>query len=197
VTDAIDTPLDDDAFDDQLPFHLQIKAAVYFTPVQIARSAARLLAPRPGMVVLDVGAGAGKFCITAASTVPDATFVGIEWRGELVALANRLAEKAGLSNVSFAHGDALDLDWSPYDGFYLYNPFAEQLFPPGCGLDRTTDFDPHNYILYVTAVRERLASVRAGTRVVTYHGFGAPLPENYEWVSGDPTGRLELWIKTT
>jgi 16S rRNA C967 or C1407 C5-methylase (RsmB/RsmF family) len=50
---------EDDVFDHQLPQRLQLKSAVHFTPVAVAKLAARLLAPRPGMRVLDVGAGPG------------------------------------------------------------------------------------------------------------------------------------------
>jgi tRNA G46 methylase TrmB len=90
-----------------------------------------MLAPEPGMSVLDVGAGAGKFCITAALAMPNAQFVGIEWRPHLVRFATRLAREWSLSNVRFVHGDALALDWSLYDAFYLYNPFAEQILNRG------------------------------------------------------------------
>lgn len=150
------------------------------------------------MAVLDVGAGAGKFCITAALAVPSARFIGVEQRPHLVRFATRLAREWAVSNVRFLHGDALELDWSNYDAFYFYNPFAEQLFEPGLELDRTIDFNPARFILSVMAVRKRLAGARIGTRVVTYHGYGAEPPSGYELASGRSVGsdRVELWIKT-
>jgi SAM-dependent methyltransferase len=188
----------DDAFDEQLPGCLQIKSSMHFTPLVVARQAATLLAPEPGMTVLDVGAGAGKFCLAAALAVPTATFIGVELRGHLVRLASRLAMQLALQNVRFLHCDALNLDWSQFDAFYLYNPFAEQLFEPAFVLDRSIELDPLNFVVYVTGVRRRLAEARIGTRLVTYHGFGAPPPLGYELTRQEPAGtdRVDLWIKT-
>ncbi len=188
----------DDAFDEQLPAGLQLKASLHFTPVAVARHAARLLAPRAGMTVLDIGAGAGKFCLAAALAVPTATFVGVEWRGHLVQLASRLAARLGVDNARFIHADALALDWSGYDAFYLFNPFAEQLLESAFILDHSIDLDPVNFIHHVTAARQRLALARTGTRLVTYHGYGAPPPLGYELGGREPVGSdfVDLWIKT-
>jgi SAM-dependent methyltransferase len=196
----LDVDLAEDAtFDDRLPLSLRPKAAQHFTPVEVARYAAGLLAPDPGMFVLDVGAGAGKFCIAAGLAAPKALFVGVERRPHLVRLATRLAREWRVSNVRFVHGEALDLDWSVFDSFYFYNPFGEQLFHPALLLDHTIDFDPASFITYVMAVRQRLAGARLGTRLVTYHGYGGPPPDGYELISDASIGtdRVELWIKTT
>jgi SAM-dependent methyltransferase len=189
---------DDDAFDDYLPRNLQVKSSVHFTPIAIGRHVAPLLAPKPGMAVLDVGAGPGKFCLAAAAQVPGARFVGVEFRGHLVEIARNLARRLQLPNAEFVHANAFDLDWSGYDAFYLYNPFAEQLYGNALRLDQAIDLDPANYVTYVSAVRRRLAAARLGTRVATYHGFGGPAPEGYELARDDSMGsdRIELWIKT-
>jgi len=191
--------LDDETFDDRLPISLRHKAALHFTPVDVARYAAGLLAPDPGMFVLDVGAGAGKFCIAAALAVPNARFVGVEQRPHLVRFATRLASEWAVSNVRFVLGQALDLDWSLYDAFYFYNPFGEQLFEPALLLDHTIDFDPASFALYVMGARQRLGQARLGTRLVTYHGYGGSPPQGYELVSVTSIGTdaVELWIKTT
>lgn len=191
-------PADDQAFDELLPLNLQRKSSRHFTPVDVALRAARLLAPEPGMSVLDVGAGAGKFCLAAALAMPAVQFVGVEWRPHLVRLATRIASEWGLTNVRFAAADALDLDWSGFDAFYFYNPFAEQLFDAAHALDHSIDLDAIHYLPYVTAVSRRLADARLGTRVVTYHGYGAPLPLGYALAHAAPIGsdRVELWIKT-
>jgi predicted O-methyltransferase YrrM len=133
----------------------------------------------------------------AALAVPEARFVGVEWRPHLVRLATRLAAGAGVSNVRFIHGDALDLDWSDYDAFYFYNPFAEHLFDGVFGLDHTIELDPLDYVVYVNAVTERLARARVGTRVVTYHGLGTALPDAYFLAKANAmaSDTVELWIK--
>jgi len=190
--------LSDDSFDERLPADLRVRASTFFTPVHVAECAARLLTTSPGTTVLDVGAGAGKFCIAAALAVPSCKFIGVEWRPHLVALANALADELAVPNVRFIHGDALDLDWSSFDSFYFFNPFAEQSDESEFRLDRTIDVDPDNFIRCVYGAREKLASARVGTRVVTYHGFGASPPRGYEPSREDPVHcrRLQLWVKT-
>jgi predicted RNA methylase len=191
-------PDEDDVFDHQLPRRIQVQSTVHFTPVAVARCAARLLAPRPGMRVLDVGSGPGKFCVVAACEVPEATFVGVELRPHLVRMARKLASRVGVQNVSFVHADAMDVDWSAFDAFYFYNPFAEQLYDDAFLLDRSLSFAPSNFDEYVLGTRGRLAAASVGTRVVTYHSFGAPAPDGYDFVESHPIGtdQLELWIKT-
>lgn len=188
---------EDEAFDCQLPRRLQMKSALHLTPAGVAREAAHLLAPRPGMRILDVGAGPGKFCVLAAREAPGCTFVGVELRPSLIKLARKLAARTALPNVSFVEGNALDLDWSDYDAFYFYNPFGEQLLGKAFQLDRTLALHPARFLDYVRGARERLAAAPIGTRIVTYHGLGAPPPRGYERVNTPVTGayRLELWIK--
>jgi SAM-dependent methyltransferase len=190
---------EDVAFDEQLPINLQLQAGVHFTPVAVARVAAQLLAPHSGMSVLDVGSGAGKFCITAASAIPEVEFVGVEWRPYLIQVARSIAARSAVSNVQFIQADALDIDWSEFDAFYFFNPFAEQMFDEGFKLDGAIASDPLDFITYVGAVRQRLARARLGTRVVTFHGFGATPPLCYEFKGSQSSlaGRLELWVKTS
>lgn len=187
----------DEAFDRQLPFSLQLKSSMHFTPIAVAKQAAALLAPEPGMSVLDVGAGAGKFCLAAAAAAPHATFVGVELRGHLVRFADRMASQLALHNVRFVYADAFELDWGEFDAFYLYNPFAEQLFERAFVLDQSIDLHPVNFDVYVEAVRQRLARARIGTRVVTYHGYGAAPPSGYDLARSERIGsdRVELWVK--
>lgn len=188
---------EDDFFDHQLPRRMQVKSSMHFTPVAVARCAARLLAPRPGMRVLDVGSGPGKFCIVAAREVPGATFVGVEIRPHLVHMARKLASRVGVQNATFVHANAMDVDWAAYDAFYFYNPFAEQLHD-GIVLDRSLSFEPSKFLEYVMGARQRLSTAAIGTRVVTYHSFGAPAPHGYDFVESHALGtdHLELWIKT-
>jgi len=190
--------IDDWAFDEELSLALRIRSSTHFTPVAVARLAARLLAPQPGMVVLDVGAGVGKFCITAAREVETAMFVGVEWRPHLVHVASAIRRRYALKNVRFVLGDAFDLDWSAFDAFYFYNPFAEQLLESAFALDDTIEFHPANFMRYIACVQRRLAMARVGTRIVTYHGFGGLPPAGYELAREDRIGsdRVELWLKT-
>jgi SAM-dependent methyltransferase len=190
--------LDDDLFDDQLPDRVQHHSSIHFTPVDVARFAARLLDWRAGTRILDVGAGIGKFCLVAAREAPTATFVGVELRAHLVEIAQQLADKYARANVRFVHGDALDLDWLGFDAFYFYNPFAEQRHRSIFVMDRTITLAPENFDHYVREVRMRLARAAIGTRVVTYHGLGGDLPRGFDRVSSFAIagGTLDLWIKS-
>ena len=193
-----ETLAEDVRFDSQLPYSLQLKSDEHFTSVEVARRVVTLLEPTPGMTILDVGSGVGKFCITAARAMPHAHFVGVEWRPHFVELANRLAQEARLANVQFIHGNAMDLDWRRYDAFYMFNPFGEHEFDPAFVLDNTIDFNPDNFRRHVAGTRQRLARTGIGTRLVTYHGFGAPPPRGYELVTREAFGRgsIDLWVKT-
>jgi len=188
---------EDDVFDHRFSRRLQLKSSIHFTPVAVARRAAHLLAPDPGMRVLDVGAGPGKLCVIAAREVPTCSFVGVELRPHLVRVARELTARLALTNARFIEGDAFELDWSEYDAFYFYNPFAEQLHNLDFAIDRSLTLAPARFLDYVTRAGERLARARIGTRVVTYHSLGAPPPPGYELIERHPIGTdcLELWIK--
>lgn len=189
---------EDQSFDFHLPQRVRVKSAFHFTPVTVARQAARLLAPEDGMRVLDVGSGPGKFCVVAARERPSCAFVGIEQRPALVELAWRLATRLAATNAMFLQGDALELDWSAYDSLYFYNPFGELLLSSSLVLDRTVAPSPTRFDQYVAGTRRKLAALRAGTRVVTYHGLGAADLDGYvlsECVQLG-TDHLKLWIKT-
>jgi SAM-dependent methyltransferase len=157
---------------------------VHWTPVEVARRAAAFLtADRgSGAKILDVGSGAGKFCLVAAATT-GASFVGVERNPRLVDEARRLATALDLENVAFRAGLMEDIDWSPFDGFYFYNPFGEQFLE-----EEETTLEPgapRGWPVYAHAVRTALAKLyltRPGTRVVTYHGLGAALPPGFELV---------------
>src|SRR3954467_12244399 len=98
---------EDDVFAVQLPRRMQMKSALHFTPVTVARRAAHLLAPKAGMRILDVGAGPGKFCVVAARELPSCTFTGVELRPHLVKLARKVAARAGVDNTVFIEGNAM------------------------------------------------------------------------------------------
>lgn len=189
-------PLTDDEIDSLLPESLWALARVHFTPVDVARLAAHLLAPVAGDRVLDVGAGVGKFCIAAALAHPEVTFVGVERRPALVELARSLAYRLGAANVEIIHGDAFELDWADYTGFYLFNPWGEHAHGGAPSLDDDGGRDAARFFRSVRTARERLALVPTGTRVVTYFGLGNRPPPGFEVTEiQHPTGRVERWVR--
>jgi SAM-dependent methyltransferase len=185
--------LSDAAIDALFPESIAELSARHFSPVSVARRAAELLAPTPHHRVLDLGAGPGKFCIVGADWT-GASFTGIEQRRHFVKAAIEATARSRVRNVYFIHANILDLDWRPYDSYYLFNPFAEQFLG---GIDGSQPVSPDRYGFYVREVRERLRLARTETRVVTYHGFGGSMPRGYRLAVREDAGsdELELWIK--
>lgn len=172
--------MSDAAFDGVLPTELRHLSAVHWTPYSVAVRAAEWLAPEPAMRVLDVGSGVGKLCVIGALAT-GAAWHGVERHRAAVRAAVGAAQAFGVSHrTHFVHGDALSIGWAPFDSFYFYNPF--EVFPL------------HDA---VPEILERLAWLRPGTRVVTYHGLGGEMPSCYRRIRREnlELGDLELWIR--
>ena len=187
-------PVSNALFDTILPEKVRQFSRMHWTPVEVAIRAAELLAPDPRARVLDVGSGAGKFCMIGALTT-EGTFTGVERRSSLVEVAQKTVEALGVPRVSFTHENMADLDWSHYDSFYLFNPFYEHIKPMS-RIDQHVLLGEAHFMQYVKIVEGKLARLRLGARVVTYHGFGGFFPPNFRRVIKEPQGNdfLELWV---
>ncbi len=190
-------PLENAQFDALYPSWAQAPSRIHWTPVEVARRAAELLVVHPGLRVLDVGAGAGKFCIVGALTT-SGDFHGIEQRPHLVTLAQETARRLRVLTAHFQLGNMRDVDWRAFQGFYLYNPFFENHVGVIDPVDDTVELDLALFSHYIHFVRAQLALAELGTRVVTFHGFGGELPAGYEREVYEKcgNGQLELWVKT-
>lgn len=184
-------------FDRMFPTIIKKLSTVHWTPVEVARKAAELLDTNATSKVLDIGSGCGKFCIIAALTRPGSYF-GIEQRSYLSEIAKEVATDFSLKNVTFIEGNMINLDWTQFDCFYLYNPFFENRMLPFGQIDNEIPANEIRYELYTETVCSKLAQLKTGTKVVTYHGFGSEFPESYELKQKEFVGTdyLELWIKT-
>src|SRR5450432_3979426 len=67
----------------------------------------RTLGVKPGMKVLDVGCGDGTTALPEARLGADV--LGVDIARNLVEAGNRRAQAAGLHNLRFQHGDAMNL----------------------------------------------------------------------------------------
>ncbi len=181
------------AVDQLFPDELRDRSHQHWTPVEVAVRAAELLTARPRQRILDIGSGVGKVCLVGAA-VSDATWWGVEQDAVQIAAANCAAWALDLEHKTrFVHGDGARLSWAEFDGFYFYNPFSTLMLAPHAS----------PFVRYATIQRtlrritQRLAAVPAGTRVVTYHGFGGPLPAGYTRQVHEPFGggALELWVR--
>jgi SAM-dependent methyltransferase len=99
----------------------------FWTPVDVAIRAAELLVVDHTTRVLDVGSGAGKFCVIGA-LVTGASFTGVEHRVRLVDVARECARKWRATGATFVHDRFHVLTWTDFDAFYFYNPFQEGVF---------------------------------------------------------------------
>ena len=57
--------IDDEKFHQLYPLHIQKLADKHWTPLKVAKYAVDFLVPEAGAKVLDIGSGAGKFCLAA------------------------------------------------------------------------------------------------------------------------------------
>lgn len=185
----------DSEFDKIYPYSVRQKSKVHWTPVKVAEAAASLLVDRPGIKVLDIGSGAGKFCLVGA-VVTNGIFTGIEQRKYLVDVSNSLFNNYGLSNAQAIHANILSVDFKQYDAFYFYNPFMENL----CihqRIDDTVRLSVDHYKRYLRYIHHQLTELPLGTKVVTYCSNGMKIPLSYRKERTYMDGSLDLWIKNS
>ena len=176
------------------PAAIQAVAAKHWTPLEVAKKSADFLAISSGVKVLDIGSGAGKFCLTAAHYHPETSFYGIEQRKDLVELCNDLKKKLELNNISFICNNITNIDFAEYDHFYFYNSFYENI-DGTLKIDYKVEYSEELYDVYNRYLYKQLDKKPPGTRLVTYHSFGSEIPKEYEIVNTDYEEYLKFWIK--
>lgn len=184
----------DEAFNALYPEPVRMVAGKHWTPVEVAMKVAEFLNTHAGAKILDIGSGAGKFCLIAAKRFPRLSFTGIEQRKNLVHLSNQLKKKAGLLNVDFIHGNLENFDISRFDHFYFYNAFYENL-PGTQKIDLNVRYSEKLYDFYNLVLYKKLLQMPQGTRLATYHSLGNEVPPGFEVVSTDYAGFLKFWVK--
>jgi predicted RNA methylase len=185
----------DTRFDSVYPKNVQDVSGHFWTPVSIALTGAEWLRAAGCGSLLDVGAGAGKFCIVNRLAAEYAT-EGIEQRAALVQVARDAA--AGYeADVRFEHGTIEQVEPSRFDAFYFYNPFGENHYASADCFDETVELSNQRCMRDLAIVEGWLDRAKSGTRVLTYHGFGGRMPDTYSLVRSKTScgGTLRLWIK--
>jgi SAM-dependent methyltransferase len=188
---------DDDAFDRFLPPELRDVSALYWTPLRVVRRAATWLREIEAPTVVDIGSGAGKFCV-AAALLSRSRFVGLEKRAPLVDAARELAEMFGVDDrVTFVHGDLAATAAPAGDAYYFFNPFGEHAFYSRRFATPSVTVTPETYSRDVAAATALLSRAPVSTFVVTYNGFGGQVPPGYDQidVATRLPGTLRLWKK--
>jgi hypothetical protein len=185
--------VDDSLFNDIYPPKIKKLAERHWTPVHVAKMAAEYLVESPMDKVLDIGAGVGKFCFVGASCT-NGMFYGVEQRESLVELSNGLAQKHQVQNVAFIHANIDEICFSDYDAFYFYNSFYENI-DTSSPIDYSIEPDPKLYHAYTESLRNRLARLPIGTRVVSYWSGWEEIPSNFDLEYTACDGFLNFWRK--
>jgi SAM-dependent methyltransferase len=184
----------DAQFNQLYPAPVRQHALRHWTPLAVARKAAIFLAAENKARVLDIGSGAGKFCLAAAFYKPTSHFHGIEQRKLMVGYADKANETLGLKNVSFTNGNFTQIDFRNYDHFYFYNSFYENLAGTD-KIDDSIDYSLELFNYYNRYLYRQLEQKPAGTRIATYHSLEDEIPRDYHVVGADMDELLKYWIK--
>lgn len=189
-------PVEDGALDRLLSERPRERSAQHWSSVEVSTLAARLLRDAGATRVLDIGAGAGKFCAVASLVTGQRVF-GVERRADLVREARQLAGRLG-ADVELIEGGLAAVDPRQFDGFYAFNPFGEYV---AADEDRYDEAFPRTFAGYIHDARtvERwLLDAKVGTALVTSNGLGGRIPACFE-LSHSVTLKknvLRLWVKT-
>ncbi len=186
--------ISDELFNSLYPEHISEVAARHWTPLEVAKKAASFLSTHEGAKVLDIGSGAGKFCLIAAHCHPEVQFTGVEQRSYLVDLCKELKGKLHLSNVNFINENIKETDLSVYDHFYFYNSFYENI-PGTQKIDYQVEYAERLYDYYNQILYRKLNETPINTRLVTYHSLEKEIPPGFIVVNSDYFDLLKYWQK--
>lgn len=179
-------------FDRFLPDELRAVSGQYWTPLAVAKRVAEWLDALGVRTVVDIGSGAGKFCV-AAALVSDCRFTGLEERPSLVASARILARVFDLHDrVSFVEGALGVVPTPSADAYYLFNPFGPYCIGATHDADASAGFNEGRFAHDVAAAEKLFRRAPAGTCVVTYNGFGGRIPADYQQLRVDLTSQAAL-----
>lgn len=183
----------DDEFDMIFPEDVREHSNRHYTSVFLAQKAAAYLVKSPNDKILDIGSGTGKFCLVGALST-SGQFTGVEYRKYQSDIGQYVATQNAISNAHFINANILDVTFDEFTGFYMFNPFLEQI-------DRTAKMDglikdnPENYQRFNAHVRSELMKKKIGTRLVTYFVPVNQIPEGYEQVETFFGGTFCFWEK--
>jgi len=184
----------DRQFNQLYPPSIRKAALKHFTQLDIAKQAAEFLVNEDNVKILDIGSGAGKFCIAAAYYKPNALFYGVELRKTLAEQAEFIKNDLGLKNITFIKGSFNELDFKQYNHFYFYNSFYENIIKEG-RIDDKLPFSKKIFDDYSAQLFQQLEKMPAGTRLVTYHVTKTEIPLSFKVTRESTDGFLKFCIK--
>lgn len=184
----------DELFNSLYPPDIQMMAKRHWTPLHIVKIATEFLRGGLGTKVLDIGSGAGKFCLAAALYNPNVDFYGVEQRDYLVQTANSVKNRLKIDNAYFVEGNFTQLNLGQFDHFYFFNSFYENL-DDNDRIDETINYSEALYEYYVRYLRAGLRTMPVGTKIVTYHSLNEEVPREYRLVETMENGELNFWVR--
>lgn len=187
-------------FSSDLQFHklyaesLLAQASMHWTPLHITKKAADFLAAEKDKKILDIGSGAGKFCLAAAHYQPGCFFYGIEQRKNLVDAARAAQQVLRIPNAAFIDANLKETDLGGYDHFYFFNAFFENINDEH-KIDATIPYSKDLYNAYNRYLHKQLSKKTSGTRLATFYSTQDEIPHTYLEVGASDDGALKFWIK--
>jgi len=185
--------ISDNDFNVIYPPKISSLATKHWSSVSVSKLASNFLVDRPGTKVLDIGSGAGKFCMIGATNTKG-HFTGVEQREELVKLSTQLSESYRINNVKFIHANIMSISFADYDAFYFYNSFYENIDVLN-RIDDSVRLGVQLYHRYSIHLVEQLASLRVGTRLVTFCSSLSVIPESFQLQDSTHDDFLKFWEK--
>lgn len=188
----------DRVFDRFLMTEHRLISGMYWTPLVVATRAAQWFDELGIKTVLDVGSGAGKFCVAAALASKLPRFIGLEHRSDLVSASRDLARRFEVEErITFVHGTFGEIPTPSAEAYYFFNPFGENLFGPEDRLDATVELGNDRFLRDVASVERLLIGAPVGTYLLTYNGYGGTIPTSYREVRVDRElpNVLRMWRK--
>jgi hypothetical protein len=187
----------DHTFDRFLPEPLRVVSPQYWSPLAVAKRAAEWLDDVGVHNVVDIGSGAGKFCV-AGALFGRCHFIGLEQRVFLVDSARALARLFDVNDrVRFVRGALGAVPAPVADAYYLFNPFGQYWFEADDMVQTNVEFGNERLADDVAAAEQLLRRAPVRTWLLTYNGFGGRVPDGYELlrVDWELPGVLRLWRK--
>lgn len=184
----------DEKFDKLFSDQSKLLSSRHWTPLTVARKAAKFLATHPGAKVLDIGSGVGKFCLAAGHYYPGINWFGVEQRTHLVAEAKAARRKLQLSNVTFITGNFTQVNLASFDHFYFFNSFYENLYGHEV-IDDTVEVSNQLFHYYNNYLHRQFSLLPSGTRVASFHSLEDEMPGDYSIVGTDCNELLTYWVK--
>ncbi|MCW5893452.1 MAG: methyltransferase domain-containing protein [bacterium] len=109
-----------------MPFALRFVLYLPRWPLSVARLR-RILAPRSGERLLELGPGVGIYAVPVAAALAGGRLDALDVQPEMLAVLGRRARAAGVGNVVARQGDAQRLPYADasFDGAYLIGVLGE------------------------------------------------------------------------